>query len=68
MEGFPPLWQEIYAQHVCMGYPMSHVVARPGISEAAVRKVMRKIKGNLAQDEMLKKFGLGIRTASHCVD
>ena len=59
VEGFPPLWQEIYTQHVCLGYPMSHIAARRGVSEAAVRKVMGKIKRSLAQDEKLKKVWIG---------
>ena len=56
VSSMPENWQEIYEQVVIEGIPMTQVATARGVSEAAIRKTMNKIKTRIASDENLKNL------------
>ena len=56
---FPQAWQEIYQLVLLDGIPMAEVARQRGVTEGAVRKIVRKIKRCISENAELKEIFLG---------
>jgi RNA polymerase sigma factor (sigma-70 family) len=56
VEEMPERWQEIYKAKYIEGYSNVAIAKMRGVTEAAIRKTLRKIREHIAEDSELKKF------------